>query len=58
MTFTRKDRLARRAQRPAHRAARKTELALAPIADDQTTDAMRAVLAHTTAGWNSLRHAC
>jgi hypothetical protein len=58
MTFTRKDRSARRAQRPAHRTARKTEQALTPISGDHTTDAMRSVLAHTTAGWNSLRHAC
>ena len=58
MTFTRKDRSARRAVRPAHRAGRRTEQHLAPIAGDHTTDAMRSVLAHTTAGWNSLRHAC
>ena len=58
MTFSRKNRSAHRAPRPAHRAARKTELHLAPITDDQTTDAMRSVVAHTSAGWNSLRHAC
>ena len=51
MTFTRKD-------RSAHRAARKTEPALALMAGDQRTDAMRSVVAQTTMGWNSLRHAC
>jgi hypothetical protein len=58
MTFTRKDRSARRAARPAHRAARKTEQHLAPISGDDTTDAMRSVVAHTSTGWNALRHAC
>ena len=58
MTFTRKDTLARRAQRPAHRTARKTGRAVAPNESDYATDAMRSVLAHTTSGWNSLRHAC
>jgi hypothetical protein len=58
MTFNRKDRPARRAGRPAHRAARKTEQHLAPISGDHTTDAMRSVVAHTSVGWNSLRHAC
>ena len=51
MTFIRKN-------RAAHRAARKTDRALAPIQDEHATEAMRTVLAHTTAGWNSLRHAC
>ena len=51
MTFTRKDWSARRA-------ARKTEQHLAPISGDHTTDAMRSVVAHTSTGWNSLRHAC
>ena len=57
MTFTRKNRLARQSQRPAHR-ARRADQALAPLTGEHnTTEAMRSVVAHTTTGWNSLRHA-
>lgn len=51
MTFIRKN-------RAAHRAARRAEHALAPVRDEHPSESMRAVVAHTTAGWNSLRHAC
>ncbi len=58
MTFNPKTRLARQSQRPAHRATRRTDHVLAPITGEhETSDAMRAVVAHTTTGWNSLRHA-
>jgi len=51
MTFIRKNKAARRA-------ARKAAPALAPVQGELSTEAMRSVVAHTTAGWNSLRHAC
>ena len=58
MPFHRKSRLARQSQRPAPRAARRADHVLAPLTGEHdTTDAMRSVVAHTTTGWNSLRHA-
>jgi hypothetical protein len=58
MTFNRKNRLARQLQRPTHRATRRTDRVLAPLTGEhETSDAMRSVVAHTTTGWNSLRHA-
>jgi hypothetical protein len=57
-------RIARRAGRRSLRSARVAPgqtndlVSALPVEAQHTTDAMRTVFAHTSAGWNSLRHAC